>query len=114
MLTEEKIRKQMQIVCIDNLVQQDHLLRIIDKAIDGSFIYDLLTYKRPMIKSGFFNKYEYVYDEYNDCYICPNNQGLKYSTTTERVIGNIKAVVTYVRVANIFRSVRLVRTTWRL
>ena len=32
----------MQIVCIDDLVPQDHLLRIIDKAIDWSFIYDLL------------------------------------------------------------------------
>lgn len=38
---KEKNRKQMQIVCIDDLVPQDHLLRIIDKAIDWSFIYDL-------------------------------------------------------------------------
>lgn len=26
-------------------------------------------------------KYEYVYDEYYDCYICPNNQVLSYRTT---------------------------------
>lgn len=47
MMTEEneKIRKQMQIVCIDDLVPQDHLLRIIDKAIDWSFIYDLVRDK---------------------------------------------------------------------
>lgn len=38
-------------------------------------------YKRPMTKEGFFRKYEYVYDEYYDCYLCPNNQVLKYSTT---------------------------------
>ena len=38
-------------------------------------------YKRPMTKPGFFKKYEYVYDEYFDCYLCPNNQILKYSTT---------------------------------
>ena len=38
-------------------------------------------YKRPMTKAGFFKKYEYVYDEYYDCIICPNNQVLKYSTT---------------------------------
>ena len=25
-------------------------------------------------------KYDYVYDEYYDCYICPNNKILKYST----------------------------------
>jgi len=41
----------------------------------------LLPYKRPMTKEGFFPKYEYVYDEYYDCYICPNNQTLTYSTT---------------------------------
>ena len=38
-------------------------------------------YKRPMTKPGFFKKYEYAYDEYFDCYLCPNNQILKYSTT---------------------------------
>ena len=38
-------------------------------------------YKRPMTKSGFFKKYDYVYDEYYDCIICPNDQILKYSTT---------------------------------
>jgi len=40
-----------------------------------------IPYKRPMTKEGFFCKYEYVYDEYYDCYLCPNNQVLKYSTT---------------------------------
>ena len=34
-----------------------------------------------MTKKGFFKKYEYVYDEHYDCYICPNNKILKYSTT---------------------------------
>jgi transposase len=38
-------------------------------------------YKRPMTKEGFFKKYEYVYDEFYDCMICPNNKVLKYSTT---------------------------------
>ena len=32
------------------------------------------------VKEGFFKKYEYVYDEYYDSYICPENQVLKYST----------------------------------
>ena len=45
MMTQEteKVRKQMQIVCIDDLVPQDHLLRIIDKAIDWSFIMTLFV-----------------------------------------------------------------------
>lgn len=41
----------------------------------------VMPYKRPMTKKGFFKKYEYVYDEYYDCVICPNDQILKYSTT---------------------------------
>ena len=31
----------------------------------------LFPYKRPMTKQGFFRKTEYAYDEYYDCYICP-------------------------------------------
>lgn len=44
MMTQEteKVRKQMQIVCIDDLVPQDHLLRLIDKAIEWLSIYDLV------------------------------------------------------------------------
>lgn len=41
----------------------------------------VIPYKRPMTKAGYFRKYEYVYDEYYDCIICPNNQLLNYSTT---------------------------------
>ena len=40
-----------------------------------------LPYKCPMTPDGYFRKYEYVYDEYYDCILCPNNQVLKYSTT---------------------------------
>lgn len=52
MMTQEteKVRKQMQIVCIDDLVPQDHLLRLIDKAIEWLSIYDLVrdTYSDGM------------------------------------------------------------------
>ncbi len=40
-------------------------------------------YKRPMNKDGFFAPYEYVYDEYYNCVICPNNQVLTYTTTNK-------------------------------
>ena len=53
----------------------------IAKLLIDDGINPLLPYKRPMTKDGFFKKYEYVYDEYHDCYLCPNNQVLKYSTT---------------------------------
>ena len=41
-----------------------------------------MPYKRPMTKRGFFKKYDYVYDEEYDCYICPNAKVLNYTTTT--------------------------------
>ena len=53
----------------------------IAKMLIDDGIKPLLPYKRPMTKEGFFKKYEYVYDEYYDCYICPNDKILKYTTT---------------------------------
>lgn len=38
-------------------------------------------YRAPQTGKGFFKKYEYVYDEYHDCILCPADQVLKYSTT---------------------------------
>ena len=43
----------------------------------------LFPYKRPQTKEGYFKKNEYIYDEYFDCYICPNNHTLEYSTTNK-------------------------------
>ena len=47
MLTKDadKKREQIQLFCMDDMVPQDHLLRIIDKAIDWSFIYELVEEK---------------------------------------------------------------------
>ena len=53
---------------------------ICKKVIDDGRI-PVLPYKRPMGNKGFFKPYEYVYDIYYDCVICPENQVLKYSTT---------------------------------
>jgi IS5 family transposase len=43
----------------------------------------VLPYTRPKTKDGFFKKHDYVYDEYYDCYLCPQGQQLKYATTTK-------------------------------
>ena len=56
----------------------------ISKLLIDNNINPLFPYKRPMTKKGFFKKHEYVYDEYYDCFICPNNQILKYSTTNRQ------------------------------
>lgn len=41
-----------------------------------------MPYKRPMTKKGNYKKYDYVYDEYYNCVICPENKILSYTTTT--------------------------------
>ena len=53
----------------------------IAKTLLDNGIKPIYPYRRPMTKKGFFKKYEYVYDEYFDCYLCPNHQVLRYSTT---------------------------------
>ena len=48
----------------------------ITKLLWDDEITPLLPYKCSMTKEGFFKKYEDVYDEYFDCYICPNDKVL--------------------------------------
>ena len=40
-----------------------------------------LPYKRPVTKQGNLPWYEYVYDEYYNCVLCPEDKVLSYSTT---------------------------------
>lgn len=51
----------------------------------------VLPYTRPRTKPEFFKKYEYVYDEYYDMYICPENQILKYATTDRHGYSHYKS-----------------------
>ena len=41
----DKKRDQIQMFCMEDLIPEDHLLRLIDKAIDWNFIYDLVEDK---------------------------------------------------------------------
>ena len=50
------------------------------KVIDDGRI-PVLPYKRPMGNKDFFKPYEYVYDNFYDCVICPANKILSYATT---------------------------------
>lgn len=45
----DKKREQMLMFCMDDMVPQDHMLRLIDKAIDWSFIYDLVEKNTALI-----------------------------------------------------------------
>ena len=40
-----------------------------------------LPYKRPMTKKGNLPWYDYVFDEFYDCILCPQNKVLSYATT---------------------------------
>jgi Transposase and inactivated derivatives len=44
----------------------------------------VLPYTRPRGKKGLIRKNEFVYDEYYDCYLCPNNQVLSFSTINRK------------------------------
>ena len=41
----DKKREQMMMFSMDSMVPQDHMLRLIDKAINWNFIYDLVEDK---------------------------------------------------------------------
>jgi hypothetical protein len=43
----------------------------ITKLLFDENIRPVLPYTRPKTKDGFFKKYEYVYDDYYNVYICP-------------------------------------------
>lgn len=63
------------------VVDSGYKISAIAKQIIDDKKMPIMPYKRPMTKDGFFKKHEYAYDEYYDCYICPNYKVLKYSTT---------------------------------
>ena len=74
----DKLRNNGMEYCI---VDAGYKTPAIAKFLLDDGVKPVFPYKRPMTKEGFFKKYEYVYDEYNDCYICPANHVLEYSTT---------------------------------
>lgn len=73
----DKFKDKIKNVCLDAAYTTPAICREI--IVAGHI--PLMPYKRPMTGKEMFKKYEYVYDEYYDCYICPNNEILKYSTT---------------------------------
>lgn len=78
-LYEKVLKKfpEMQAIAVDAGYKTPAIMKQI---IDSQRV-PCVPYKRPMTKEGFFKKYEFVYDEYFDCMLCPNHQVLDYSTT---------------------------------
>lgn len=62
----DKKREQVQMFCMDDMVPQGHLLRIIDRAIKWNFIYDLVKDKyskengRPSMDSVMLIKIPFI------------------------------------------------------
>lgn len=77
MKIKSKIKEPISVIAID----AGYITPYICKTILDDNTIPAIPYKRPMTKKEFFKKYEYVYDEHYDCYICPNNKILNYSTT---------------------------------
>ncbi|MGX8833829.1 IS1182 family transposase [Amedibacillus sp. YH-ame6] len=75
----EKYKDQIKNLCLD----AGYITPAICKTILEHQQKMYAPYKRPMTKKGFFKKYEYVYDEVYDCYICPNIKLLEYSITNK-------------------------------
>lgn len=76
----DKYKDEILNVCLDSGYKTPAICKTI---IDNNQI-PYLPYKRPMTKEGFFKKYEYIYDEDYDVYLCPNNEELSYVTTTRK------------------------------
>lgn len=53
-----------------------YLTSHICKTIIGLEMIPAFPYTRKGYRKGYMKKYEFVYDEYNDIYICPNNKDL--------------------------------------
>lgn len=76
-ILNDKFKDKIKNVCLDAGYVNPAICREI--ILTGHI--PLIPYKRPMTGKGLFKKYEYVYDEYYDCYICPNHEVLVYSIT---------------------------------
>ncbi len=76
-ILNEKYKEKIKNICLDAAYTTPAICReiILNEQIP------LMPYTRPRTKKEFMKKHEYVYDEYYDCYICPNNEILRYTTT---------------------------------
>lgn len=51
------------------------------KGLEERGIYGVIGYRRKAHRKGYLYKRDYVYDEYYDCYLCPQDKVLGYRTT---------------------------------
>lgn len=61
------------------------------KGLADRNIYGCMPYTRPGGKKGMLKKTEFVYDEYYDCYLCPEGEVLSYTTTSRDGMAQYKS-----------------------
>jgi hypothetical protein len=54
------------------------------KGLDDRNIYGVIAYRKPNHKKGYFYKRQFTYLPDEDCYLCPENQKIKYKTTDRK------------------------------
>jgi len=60
-------------------VDAGYFTAAICKGLSDRNIYGAMPYVRPMGQPGMFKKRDFVYDEYFDCYLCPEGKVLTYT-----------------------------------
>ena len=68
---------EIETIVADSAYKTPHICK---KVFDDGRVLST-AYKRPMTKKGGHEWWQYVYDEYYDCIICPEYQVLDYRTT---------------------------------
>lgn len=61
------------------------------KGLHDRGIYGCMPYSRPGGKKGMLKKTQFVYDEYYDCYLCPEGEVLSYATTSREGMAQYKS-----------------------
>ena len=79
--TYEEVNKRFEGLIKNVSLDAGYLSPAICKTIIENGQEAFMPYKAPMTKKGYFKKYEYVYDELYDFYICPKGETLSYTTT---------------------------------
>ncbi|MGI6510512.1 MAG: IS1182 family transposase [Erysipelotrichaceae bacterium] len=74
----EKYKDEVRNVCLDAGYNNSAICKTI---MDNNQTI-IVPYHRPMTKKGYYKKYEFIYDEEENIYICPMGCVLKYSTTS--------------------------------
>lgn len=76
----EKLEKKPEYIGVD----AGYVTPNVMKRMKRDDVQAVIPYRRPHGKKGYIKPKEFVYDEYYDCYLCPENKVLEYRTTNRK------------------------------